>query len=423
MRRVRNLALFAIGAFALLFGVGLILRPLLAPFMGVNFDAGAGGRAELRLPDGYRASVFAEGLRGPRFMAVAPDGTLLVAERGADRIVALPDADADGVADEVVEVGSGYGSAHDIALTEDGRLLVAGEAALYEVVLDGLEETDRRTVAGGLPTGGHSTKTVAVLPDGRLLLSIGSSCNVCDEEDDRRATVQVLEDGELRPWMVGLRNAVGVWVDPSSGRAWATNMGRDLLGDDEPPETLYELVDGADAGWPRCHAGSLRDPEFGTDATACDGVADPAATFPAHTAPLDAGRLGGSPRRCAPRIVELVGEGRLRAVVAALGRRAGRRARAVRHRLPARRRRWGSRPPRGPGGRVRRRALRQRRQGRVRLPHRARGRLSPGLTAPVRSGPHRVTALESYGVLHPTAHPFDEADIAVVRARPGAYHG
>lgn len=287
MPRVRNLALFAIGAFALLFGVGLMLRPLLAPFMGVNFDAGAGGPAELRLPDGYRASVFAEGLRGPRFMAVAPDGTLLVAERGADRIVALPDADADGVADEVVEVGSGYGSAHDIALTEDGRLLVAGEAALYEVLLDGLEETDRQTVASGLPIGGHSTKTVAVLPDGRLLLSIGSSCNVCDEEDDRRATVQILEDGELRPWMVGLRNAVGVWVDPSSGRAWATNMGRDLLGDNEPPETLYELVDGADAGWPRCHAGSLRDPEFGTDATACDGVADPATIFPAHTAPLD----------------------------------------------------------------------------------------------------------------------------------------
>jgi glucose/arabinose dehydrogenase len=286
MRRVRNLALFGIGAFAVLFGVGWILRAQLAPLWGVNLDAGAGGRAALQVPDGYQAAVFAEGLHGPRFMAAAPDGTLFIAERGADRVVALPDADGDGVADGIIEVGSGYGSAHDLAFTDDGRLLVAGEAALYEVVLDGLKETDRRTVASGLPTGGHSTKTVVVLPDGRLLLSIGSSCNVCDEADERRASVQVLEDGELRPWMVGLRNAVGVWVDPATGRAWATNMGRDLLGDDEPPETLYELVDGGDAGWPRCHAGALPDPDYGTDVDACEGVADPAATFPAHTAPL-----------------------------------------------------------------------------------------------------------------------------------------
>ena len=287
MRRVRNLALFAIGASALLFGVGWMLRAQLGPLLGVNLDSGPGGRAELSLPDGYRASVFAEGLRNPRFMAVTPDGTLLVAERGADRIVALPDADADGVADEVLEVGAGYGFAHDIAVTDDGQLLVAGEVALFEVTLDGLAEADRDVLADGLPSGGHSTKTVAVLPDGRVLLSIGSSCNVCDEEDGRRATVQVLEDGALRPWMVGLRNAVGVWVDPETGRAWATNMGRDRLGDDLPPETVYELIDGADAGWPRCHGGSLRDPDFGDDADACDGVAAPAAVFPAHTAPLE----------------------------------------------------------------------------------------------------------------------------------------
>jgi glucose/arabinose dehydrogenase len=85
--------------------------------------------------------------------------------------------------------------------------------------------------------------------------------------------------------MTGLRNAVGLWIDPGTGRAWATNMGRDHLGDDRPPETLYELIDGADAGWPRCHAGTIPDPEFGGDG-ACDGVARPAATFGAHMAPL-----------------------------------------------------------------------------------------------------------------------------------------
>ena len=286
MRRVRNLALFGIAAAAVLIGVVWVFRVQLAPFLGVNVDAGAGGRADLGLPDGYAASVFAEGLAGPRFMAVSPDGTLFVAERGADRVVALPDADGNGAADEVVEVGTGYGSAHDLAFTEDGRLLVAGTEALYAVTLDQGVEVNRELVVGDLPTGGHSTKSVAVRPDGTVLLSIGSSCNVCDEGDERRATIQLVADGGLRPYMVGLRNAVGLWVDPATGRTWATNMGRDLLGDHEPPETLYEVVDGADAGWPRCHAAMLRDPEFGTDTTACDGVATPAATFPAHTAPL-----------------------------------------------------------------------------------------------------------------------------------------
>ena len=287
MRRIRNLALFGIGALVVLGGLGYLLRAQLSPLLGVNVDVGPGGRAELEVPEGYAASVFAEGLDGPRFMAVSPDGTLFVAERGADRVVALPDADADGVADEMVEVGSEYGSAHDVAFMDDGRLLVAGSEALLVVTLDGLAEAGREVVVGGLPTGGHGTKSLAVLPDGGLLMSIGSSCNVCEEKDARRASVQLVADGRLRPYMVGMRNAVGLWVDPDTGRAWATNMGRDLLGDHEPPETLYELVEGADAGWPRCHAGTMPDPEFGRGADACTGVAMPAATFPAHTAPLD----------------------------------------------------------------------------------------------------------------------------------------
>ncbi len=286
MRRARNLAIFAVLAFALLFGIGLAFRAQIGPLLGINLDAGVGGEASLVVPDGYAATSFADGLAGPRFMAVAPDGTLYVAERGADRIVALPDADADGRADEVIEVGSGYGGAHDLAFAGDGSLLVAGEQTLYRVTLDGHAEAAREIVVDDLPTGGHATKSVAVLPNGDVLLAVGSSCDVCDEEDARRASVQLVTDDAIRPFMVGLRNAVGLWVDPETGLPWATVMGRDRLGDDRPPETLYELVDGADAGWPRCHAGTIRDPEFGADAGACDGVAAPAATFPAHMAPL-----------------------------------------------------------------------------------------------------------------------------------------
>ena len=315
-----------------------VFRGQLLPFLGVNFDSGPGGRAELMVPEGYAASVFAEGLAGPRFMAVSPDGVLFVAERGADRVVALPDDDRDGVVDDVIEVGGGYGNAHDIEFEADGSLLVAGGAALYRVTLEsGAPREDRReVVVDGLPTGGHSTKTVEVLPGGDLLLSIGSSCDVCQEVDGRRAAISVVTPaGDDRVSMRGLRNAVGIWVDDATGRAWATNMGRDRLGDDRPPETLYEVIDGADAGWPRCHAGELPDPEFGSGPDACTGVADPAATFPAHMAPLALVGWEDHLVDRVPRLVELVAEGRLRGLVAAMGRWPRRRSAAVRHRLPA----------------------------------------------------------------------------------------
>ena len=286
MRRARNLAVFGIGTLVLAGAVLWTFRTQLGPFLGVNVDAGAGGRAELVVPSGYVASVFAEGMANPRFMAVSPGGVLFVAERGANRVVALPDEDDDGVADEIEEVGAEYDNAHDIEFTASGTLLVGGETTIFEVTLDGLREKSRRVLVDELPTGGHGTKTVEVLPDGRVLLSIGSSCDVCEEEDARRATVLVLTDDGLRPYMVGLRNAVGLWVDDETGEAWATNMGRDRLGDDRPPETIYRLVDGADAGWPRCHAGSIPDPEFGRAENACDAVAQPAVMLPAHVAPL-----------------------------------------------------------------------------------------------------------------------------------------
>jgi glucose/arabinose dehydrogenase len=291
MRRLRNLTAFALAATVVLVVGGLLLRGPVLRALGVNPDLGPGGRADLIVPDGYAASVYASGLAGPRFMAVSPDGVLFVAERGADRVVALPDHDGDGVADETIVVGEGYDRAHDIEFEASGALLISGESILHRITLDdsGLREVGRETVVDGLPGGGrHAAKTVEVLPSGDLLMSMGSSCDVCIEADPRRGAISLIDpaSGDQRIYMTGLRNAVGLWVDDETGRAWATVMGRDLFGDDRPPETLYEVTDGADGGWPRCHAGSIPDPEFGRDADACTGVAQPAATFQAHSAPL-----------------------------------------------------------------------------------------------------------------------------------------
>ena len=295
MHRLVRLTLFALVVVAVLGATGWTLREPLLKAAGISLDSGAPGETTLLLPDGYEADVYASGLDHPRFMAVAPDGTLFVAEAGANQVAALPDRDGDGRVDEKVVVGSGYDVAHSVAFARDGSLLVAGSGSLFRVTLDDqLRELSREVILEYVPGGQHSTRTVAVAPDGSLLVSVGSSCNVCWESDEERATIITAppEGGGWRVLMRGLRNAVGVAFDPATGEAWATNNGRDMLGDDLPPETLYRVADGADAGWPRCHAGNIVDPDLGdepdprTGDVGCEGVFQPAAKFQAHMAPL-----------------------------------------------------------------------------------------------------------------------------------------
>ena len=242
------------------------------------------------LPPGFGISVFVQDLTGPRMMALGPDGELYVAERGAGRIVRLPDRDDDGVADGVEVVATGLNAPSSIAFYIDGSLYV-GETTrilrLRDADTDGVFQ-EQETVIDGLPSGGHNTRTVLFSPDGQYLyVSIGSSCNICVEGDERRATIMRYSPdgsgGEV--YVRGLRNAVGITFRPGTSELWATNNGRDWLGDDQPPETIYQVNQGDDVGWPRCHAGRIVDPDLG-ESGACEGIAEPIVEMQAHSAPL-----------------------------------------------------------------------------------------------------------------------------------------
>jgi glucose/arabinose dehydrogenase len=244
----------------------------------------------ISLPPGFGISVFSQGLSDPRMMALGPDGALYAAERGAGRIVRLPDRDGDGLADGVEIIAEGLDAPSSIAFYTDGSLYVGETTRILR--LSAPDEAGvfqaRETVIDGLPSDGHSTRTVLFSPDGSsLFVSIGSSCNVCVESDERRATIMRYNPdgsgGEV--YARGLRNAVGITFRPGTDELWATNNGRDWMGDDLPPETIYLVHQGDDAGWPRCHAGRIVDPDFGAPG-ACDGVALPAVEVQAHSAPL-----------------------------------------------------------------------------------------------------------------------------------------
>ena len=227
----------------------------------------------LTVPSGFNIEVFAEGLRGVRYLTVGPHDAVYASIPRDGRVVRFEDGKA-------VDYATGLHQPFGLAWLGD-TLFVGDEDALVRVDPDG-----KRTQLADLPSGqGHSTRTVLIKND-RIYVSIGSSCNLCDESDNRRAAVMQFHlDGKHgRVFANGLRNSVGIAFNPTTGELWGTNNDRDNLGDDLPPEHLNIIKDGKWYGWPKCYLPGKNNPEY-ADAK-CDNVEPPALTFQAHSAPL-----------------------------------------------------------------------------------------------------------------------------------------
>lgn len=243
----------------------------------------------LVVPPGFAITVFAAGLGSPRMLAVGPGGHLYVSIPSEGKILVLPDADGDGAADRTVIFAEGLGRPHGLAF-RGGDLYVAAAGALYRL-RDGdgdLRAESREIVSRDVPGAkGHWTRSVAVGPDDRLYVSAGSSCNVCREEDPRRAAVLrfALTGGPAEIFAAGLRNSVGLAFHPRTGELWGSDNGRDWLGDDLPPEEINRIVAGGDYGWPFCYGQRVPDPDFGSRQR-CENTVPPAVEMQAHSAPL-----------------------------------------------------------------------------------------------------------------------------------------
>ena len=242
------------------------------------------------LRPGFELSVYAEGLGGVRFMAFGLDGTLYVGSTNrAGTVWALPDRDHDGKADEVKVFADGLRSPHSVAW-HDGWLYVGETHRVIRLRdTDGdLQSDEQAVVVADLPSGGqHFTRTVGFGPDGGLYVSVGSSCNVCKEDDPRRAAIlRFNADGGGRGiYARGLRNAVGFTWHPATKEMWATDNGRDWLGDDLPPEELDLIRAGDDYGWPYCYGNRIPDPDLGS-AERCARTQPATFEMQAHSAPL-----------------------------------------------------------------------------------------------------------------------------------------
>lgn len=254
--------------------------------------------AQLKAPPGFHISVFAEEVDGARMMAFSPGGVLLVSESGEGNVVALPDPKHAGKAQRTVNVLSGLNEPHGLAFYE-GKLYVAenDKVRRYDWDEANLRASNPKPLADLPGSGGHSTRSL-VFHGSKMYVASGSSCNVCIEKDPRRAAVvEFNPDGSgQKIFAKGLRNAVGLAVNPKTDTVWVTVNGRDWLGDNLPPETIYDLgKDGGDAGWPYCYGDRVPDSNFTKPGdNRCKSVIAPKVQMQAHSAPLGLAFYEGS---------------------------------------------------------------------------------------------------------------------------------
>ncbi|MCU0678937.1 MAG: PQQ-dependent sugar dehydrogenase [Planctomycetes bacterium] len=256
----------------------------------------------LNLPAGFSIAIYGRGLEGVRMMIEDPGGGLLVSLTKKGEVVSLRDIDQSGAAEPATVLLKELYNPHGLAIScPDGgkcRLYVAetNAVSVYDYDPENQTALNRRKIIDLPDDGGHYTRSLLYgQADGseKLLIAVGSSCNVCAEEDWRRAKILISEpDGSgLKAYASGLRNSVFQAVHPLTGEIWATDNGRDWLGDDLPPDEINLIKAGGNYGWPVCYGQNVHDTDYDKNTYIRNPCQEPFETpakidLPAHSAAL-----------------------------------------------------------------------------------------------------------------------------------------
>ncbi len=216
------------------------------------------------VPKGFHINIFAKDFKRPRLLTVAPNGDIFLAETGANKVVILRDPNHTGGAQEQIVFATGLTRPFGIAFHDD-YVYIGNMSSLVRFKYD--PKTSQRVGEAekllDLPGGGHDTRNLAITPDGKhVLIAVGSGSNIDTGEPPMRAAVTICDlDGKnARQFATGLRNPVGLAIEPVTGTPWTTVNERDELGDDLPPDYLTSLQDGGFYGWPYSYIGNNVDP-------------------------------------------------------------------------------------------------------------------------------------------------------------------
>jgi len=244
----------------------------------------------IKLPPGFKISLYADNVPGARSMTLSPDGTLFVGTRG-DKIYALPNRNGSKHADEVITFTTGLNTPNGVTF-HNGALFVAeiNRILRFDAAAPRLRNPSPPAVVNSsFPSDKHhGWKFIRFGPDGLLYVPVGAPCNICEPDPTRYAAIfRMKPDGSaLEQYAIGVRNTVGFDWNPDTRELWFTDNGRDWFGNDMPPDELNHAPHiGMHFGYPYCHGKNLSDSEFGSKRT-CSEFTPPAMELGPHVASL-----------------------------------------------------------------------------------------------------------------------------------------
>ncbi|MFZ2300586.1 MAG: PQQ-dependent sugar dehydrogenase [Gallionella sp.] len=244
----------------------------------------------IKLPPGFKISLYADNVPGARSMALSPNGTLFVGTRGS-WVYALPNRNFGKHADEVIVLADNLDTPNGVAF-RDGALYVAevNRILRFDSIESHLNNLPKPVVVNDrFPTDTHhGWKFIRFGPDGLLYVPVGAPCNICEPDPARYAAIfRMKPDGTaLEQYARGVRNTVGFDWSPDTSELWFTDNGRDWLGNNMPPDELNHAPQpGMHFGYPYCHGKAISDDEFGGK-RACGEFAPAAMELGPHVASL-----------------------------------------------------------------------------------------------------------------------------------------
>lgn len=266
------------------------IRHALGAFVALGLNLVHANGSDLTVPAGFTIETLNFEVPNARQMALSSNGTLYVGTRRKGVVYAIPRALSADTPD-VVEIASGLKMPSGIAL-KDGDLYIG---ALNQIIR--LKDVDthlasvrQEVITRSLPDKRHhGWKYLKFGPNGLLYVPVGAPCNVCLSQDERFASILTMdiETGQTEIWAHGVRNTVGFDWHPVSGALWFSDNGRDMLGDDVPPEEINVSTErGQHFGYPFVHGDDIADPEYGDDSARPAGHVKPRVKIQAHSAAL-----------------------------------------------------------------------------------------------------------------------------------------
>lgn len=246
---------------------------------------------QIKLPDGFKINLYAKGIPDARSLARSPNGTIFVGSRRAGNVYALVDNDNDYKADEMYVIAQGLSMPNGVAL-RSGSLYVAeiNRVLRFDNIENNLKQPPKPIIINDTfpEEKSHGWKFIRFGPDDKLYVPVGAPCNVCEKENKQFSTIMRMNpDGsELEIFAHGVRNSVGFDWDLRTKELWFTDNGRDMMGDDLPPDELNHAPEkGMHFGFPYCHGGDIADPQFGHKFP-CKNFTPPAQKLGPHVASL-----------------------------------------------------------------------------------------------------------------------------------------